>query len=71
MTAITRIARRLVRKLTKPLRLAVIRHQLALSEGNVAALEDARIEMISQLRAEHVRQVSLMQRLLQVERGAA
>jgi len=71
MTAITRIARRLVRKAMKPLRLAVIRHQLALSAGNVAALEDARIEMLCALRAEHVRQVSLMQRLLQVERGAA
>jgi hypothetical protein len=67
MTAITRIARRLVRKLTKPLRLAVIRYQLALSAGNVVALEDARIETLSLLRAEHVRQVQLMARQRAVE----
>jgi len=41
-----RILRRLARKLTKPLRLAVIRHQTALSEGNVRHLDDLRIEAI-------------------------
>lgn len=71
MTAITRIARRLVRNLTKPLRLAVIRHQLALSEGNVRALNDVRIESIKMLNDEHVRQVGLMQRRQQIERGMA
>ena len=63
---IYRVVRRLVRKLTKPLRLAVIRHQLALSEGNVRALEDARIETLSLLQAEHRRQVDLMMKQRQV-----
>jgi len=66
-----RIACRLVRKLTKPLRLAVLRYQLALSAGNVQHLEDTRIEVLSLLRAEHVRQVGLMQRCQQIERGVA
>lgn len=66
MTAATRITRgpfrvvrRLARKAVKPLRLAVIRHQMALSAGNVQALEEARIETISLLQAEHRRQVRL------------
>ena len=63
-----RVARRLARKLTKPLRLAVIRHQLALSENNVWALEGARLEAIELLQAEHRRQVQLMQRRREVQR---
>lgn len=66
---ITRKARRLVRNLTKPLRLAVINHQLALSEGNLLALEGARIETIEMLRDENFRQVVLMQRRQDIERG--
>jgi hypothetical protein len=66
-----RTARRLVRRLTKPLRLAVIRHQLALSEGNVLALEGMRIEAAELLREENFRQVALMQRQQQIERGIA
>ncbi|QYG03865.1 hypothetical protein [Massilia sp. NP310] len=66
-----RVVRRLARKLLKPLRLAVIRHQLALSEGNVRALEEARVEAISMLHAEHRRQVKLMQRRQQIEQGFA
>jgi hypothetical protein len=66
-----RTARRLVRRLTKPLRLAVIRHQLALSEGNVLALEGMRIEAAELLREENFRQVALMQRQQQIERGMA
>ena len=66
-----RVIRRLVRKLLKPLRLAVIRHQIALSEGNVRALEEARVEAISMLHAEHRRQVKLMQRRQQIEQGFA
>lgn len=66
-----RVIRRLARKLLKPLRLAVIRHQLALSEGNVRALEEARVEAISMLHAEHRRQVKLMQRRQQIEQGFA
>lgn len=66
-----RVIRRLTRKLLKPLRLAVLRHQMALSAGNVQHLEDTRIEVLSLLRAEHVRQVGLMQRRQQIERGAA
>lgn len=69
MIAATRNARRLVRNLTKPLRLAVIRHQLALSEGNLLALEGARIEAIEMLRDENFRQVVLMQRRQDIERG--
>ena len=64
-----RNARRLVRNLTKPLRLAVIRHQLALSEGNLLALEGARVEAIEMLRDENFRQVVLMQRRQDIERG--
>ena len=69
MTTTYRTARRLVRRLTKPLRLAVIRHQLALSEGNVLALEGARIETIEMLRDENFRQVALMQRRQDIQRG--
>lgn len=69
MIAATRTARRLVRRLTKPLRLAVIRHQLALSEGNVLALEGMRIETIEMLRDENFRQVVLMQRRQDIQRG--
>jgi hypothetical protein len=69
MIATTRKARRLVRNLTKPLRLAVINHQLALSEGNLLALEGARIETIEMLRDENFRQVVLMQRRQDIERG--
>ena len=65
----TRNARRLVRKLTKPLRLAVINHQMALSAGNLLALEGARIETIEMLRDENFRQVVLMQRRQDIERG--
>lgn len=57
-----RVIRRLARKLFKPLRLAVIRHQMALSEGNVRHLDDLRIEAICALNAEHRRQVDLMQK---------
>ena len=64
-----RNARRLVRNLTKPLRLAVINHQLALSEGNLLALEGARIETIEMLRDENLRQVVLMQRRQDIQRG--
>jgi len=69
MIAATRKARRLVRELTKPLRLAVINHQLALSEGNLLALEGARIETIEMLRDENFRQVVLMQRRQDIQRG--
>lgn len=67
MIAAARKARRLARKLTKPLRLAVIKHQLALSEGNVLALEGARIEAVELMRDEHQRQVKLMMKRRQVE----
>jgi hypothetical protein len=66
-----RVVRRLARKLLKPLRLAVIRHQLALSEGNVRHLELARVEAVAMLHAEHRRQVKLMQRRQQIEQGFA
>ena len=69
MIAATRNARRLVRNLTKLLRLAVINHQLALSEGNLLALEGARIETIEMLRDENFRQVVLMQRRQDIQRG--
>ncbi|WP_208281117.1 hypothetical protein [Massilia oculi] len=66
-----RVIRRLARKLLKPLRLAVIRHQIALSDGNVRHLNDLRIEAICALNAEHKRQVELMTRLRAVEGGFA
>lgn len=69
MIAAARKARRLARKLTKPLRLAVINHQLALSHGNLLALEGARIETIEMLRDENFKQVVLMQRRQDIERG--
>lgn len=59
-TGPTRILRRLARKLAKPLLLAVNRHQMALSEGNVLALEGARLEAVELMRDEHQRQVKLM-----------
>lgn len=69
MIAATRNARRMVRKLTKPLRLAVIDRQMAMSNGNLLALEGARIETIEMLRDENFRQVVLMQRRQDIERG--
>lgn len=62
-----RVVRRLARKLTKPLLLAVNRHQLALSRQNVRYLDDMRIEAICALNAEHKRQVGLMMRQREVE----
>jgi hypothetical protein len=69
MIAATHKARRLVRELTKPLRLAVIDRQMAMSAGNLLALEGARIEAIEMLRDENFRQVVLMQRRQDIERG--
>ena len=62
-----RIVRRLARKLLKPLRLAVIRHQMALSDQNVRYLDDARIEAICALNYEHRRQVALAMRRRELE----
>lgn len=62
-----RVIRRLARKLLKPLLLAVNRHQLALSEQNVRYLDDARIEAICALNAEHRQQVKLQMRRREVE----
>lgn len=62
-----RVIRRLARKLLKPLRLAVIRHQLALSEQNIRAIDDARIEAICAINAEHRFQVDLMRKQREVE----
>jgi len=61
-----RVVRRLARKLVKPLRLAIIKHQLALSGGNIQHLEDARVETLALLQAEHMRQVDLLMKLNQV-----
>ena len=61
-TGPSRVLRRLVRKLTKPLLLAVNRHQMALSEGNVLALEGVRLEATELMRDEALRQVRLMQK---------
>lgn len=62
-----RVIRRLARKLLKPLRLAMLRHQMCLSEQNVRYLDDMRIEAICALNAEHKRQVALMQRRRAIE----
>ena len=62
-----RVIRRLARKLLKPLRLAVIRHQMALSDQNVRYLDDARIEAICALNYEHRRQVALAMRRRELE----
>ena len=62
-----RVIRRLARKLLKPLRLAVIRHQMALSDQNVRYLDDARIEAICALNSEHRRQVALALRRRELE----
>lgn len=64
-----RVIRRLARKLLKPLRLAVIRHQMALSEQNVRYIDEARIGAICMLNAEHKRMAQLSAKLLGVERG--
>ncbi|MBQ5963179.1 hypothetical protein [Massilia sp. ZL223] len=71
LTDINRIARSLVRKLTKPLRLAAVAHQMAVSQQNVAHLTCAREEAAQLLAAEHRRQVALMSRRQQIERGFA
>lgn len=62
-----RVIRRLARKLLKPLRLAVIRHQMALSDQNVRYLDDMRIEAICALNFEHRQQVKLQMRRREVE----
>ena len=62
-----RVIRRLVRKLFKPLRLALLRHQMALSDSNVRHLHDLRIEAICALNAEHRQQVKLQIRQREVE----
>ena len=71
MTAALRIARRLVRKLTKPLRLLRNSHQLAVCDQNIEHLNIVREEAAELLAAEHRRQVALMSRRQQIERGFA
>lgn len=69
MTAAARILRRLVRRATKPLRLAVVRHQLATVEQNVNYYEQVRVEA-SQLKQGATEQLSrLAARLQGIERG--
>lgn len=64
-----RVLRRLVRRATKPLRLAVVRAQLATAEQNVDYFEGVRVEA-SQLKQEATDQVSrLAARLMGIERG--
>ncbi len=64
-----RVLRRLVRRATKPLRLAVVRAQLATAEQNVDYFEGARVEA-SQLKQEATEQLSrLAARLQGIERG--
>ena len=58
-----RALRRLARKLLKPLRLAVIRHQIAASAENIAHYEAVRYEALLLIASENRRQVKLaMQR---------
>ena len=71
MTAVRRIHSRTVRRLTKPLRLAVLSHQLAASDQNIAYFEDARKEAAELIAAEHRRQVALQMARLQIMRGVA
>lgn len=54
-----RIARRFIRKLTKPFALYRNDHQMAVSEQVIACLEESRTECIRLLRDEHRRQVRL------------
>lgn len=54
-----RIARRFVRKLTKPLALYRNDYQMAVSEQVIACLEESRTECIRLLGEEHRRQVRL------------
>jgi len=56
---IYRVARRLVRKLTKPLRLRIAAVQLATSTGNIEYFEAVRIEAARLIAAEHRRQVQI------------
>lgn len=58
-----RIARRFIRKLTKPICLMRNRHQMAVSEQTVRCLQESREEACRMLDAEHRYQVKLeMQR---------
>lgn len=71
MTAANRILRRLVRRATRPLRLAVVRAQLATAEQNVDYFEGVRVEA-SELKREAIEQVSrLAARRMAIERGVA
>lgn len=63
MIAAHRIARRLVRKLMKPLRLRLNAYRYEQSEQEIAHLENLRVAAIERLQAEHLHQVELqMQR---------
>lgn len=70
MTA-ARILRRLARRATKPLRLAIIRSKLTTSDQNIAYYKQARDEATELIAAEHRNQVALMLRQRDIERGAA
>lgn len=55
-----RIARRFIRKLTKPFALYRNDHQMAVSEQTVRCLEESHAEVIRLLREENYRQADLM-----------
>ncbi|MDK6077912.1 hypothetical protein [Massilia varians] len=69
MTAVTRILRRLVRRATKPLRLAIVRVQLATAEQHVNYYEGVRVEA-SEMKKQATERVSqLAARCMGIERG--
>ena len=64
-----RVLRRLARRVTKPLRLAVVRAQLATAEQNVDYFEGVRVEA-STLKQQAAEQVArLAARRMGIERG--
>ncbi len=64
-----RVLRRLVRRAMKPLRLAVVNHQVAAAEQNVDYFEGVRVEA-STLKQQAAEQVSrLAARRMGIERG--
>ncbi|MEH6435805.1 hypothetical protein [Massilia sp. DD77] len=71
ITAINRIARRLVRHLLKPLRLWLTECQIEKSRENVSYYESVRVYLAQREQEEVAHQAQLAARRMAIERGLA
>lgn len=70
-TTLYRIARRLMRRMTRPLRLLRNAHQLAVAEQNIAYYEGVRVDASAKKQLETDRLSQLACKRMAIERGLA